>query len=53
MAKKKDQAQDRQRMHELLREFGEDKITLEQFWKRMRQHGYTDQDIDRYCRGER
>lgn len=52
MTRKNDQ-HERQRMHELLREFGEDKISLEQFWAQMKQHGYTDQDIDRYCRGER
>lgn len=51
MAKKEEK--NRQRMHELLREFGEDKITMEQFWAQMRQYGFTDQDIDRYCRGER
>lgn len=37
-------------MHELLRLYGEDKITMEQFWAQMRQHGLTDADIDRYCR---
>ena len=43
----------RERMHELLRLFGEDKITMEEFWSQMRDHGLTDKDIDAYCRGER
>lgn len=49
---KKDKVPWQQRMHELLRQFGEDKITLEQLWAQMRQHGLSDEDIDRYCRGE-
>lgn len=43
----------RERMSELLRLFGEDKITMEEFWAQMRAHGLTDKDIDAYCRGER
>ncbi len=42
----------RERMSELLRLFGEDKITLEEFWSQMRAHGLSDKDIDAYCRGE-
>lgn len=53
MARKDDEAMTKRRMHELLRQFGEDKITLEQFWAQMRQHGFSDEDIDRYCRGGR
>lgn len=53
MAGKRETLSWHQRMHELLRLFGEDKITLEQFWAHMREHGLSDEDIDRYCRGER
>lgn len=42
----------RERMDELLRLFGDDKITREQFWAQMRQHGLTDADIDSFCCGE-
>ncbi len=42
----------RDRMHELLRLLGDDKITVEEFWAQMREHGLSDQDIDAYCRGE-
>jgi hypothetical protein len=42
-----------QRLSELLRLLGTDAITIEQFWAQMRQHGLTDADIDKFCRGER
>lgn len=40
------------RVAELLRMLGHDSISIEQFWKEMRQYGLTDEDIDRFCRGE-
>lgn len=40
-------------LHELLRHLGENKITLDVFWRQMSEHGLKDEDIDRYCRGER
>lgn len=42
-----------QRVAELLRQLGHDAITTEQFWAEMRKYGLTDQDIDRFCCGER
>lgn len=42
-----------QRVSELLRQLGNDGITTEQFWNQMREYGLTDQDIDRFCRGEK
>lgn len=42
-----------QRVAELLRLLGHDSITIEQFWQEMRAYGLTDQDIDRFCCGEK
>lgn len=41
------------RVSELLRHLGNDKITIEEFWAQMRQYGLTDADIDKFCCGER
>jgi DNA-binding transcriptional MerR regulator len=38
-------------MHELLGRLGDDKITLEEFLRRIKQHGMTIDDIDRYLDG--
>jgi hypothetical protein len=37
---------------QLLRDLGHDLIDVEQFWQEMRKYGLTDEDIDRFCRGE-
>jgi hypothetical protein len=42
----------RERLHELLRLYGNGNITTEQFWAQMREQNLSDKDIDRYCRGE-
>jgi hypothetical protein len=42
----------RQIMHELLGRLGEDKITLQEFLRRLKQHGMTVDDIDRYLDGK-
>lgn len=42
-----------ERVSELLRLLGHDTITIEEFWAQMRQYGLTDEDIDRFCCGER
>lgn len=41
-----------ERVAELLRQLGHDFIDIEQFWSRMRSYGLTDEDIDKFCRGE-
>ncbi len=41
-----------ERVSELLRQLGHDIIDIEQFWQEMRKHGLTDDDIDKFCRGE-
>lgn len=41
----------REIMHELLGRLGDDKITLEEFLRRIKQHGMTIDDIDRYLDG--
>ena len=30
---------------------GHDTITVEEFWRQMRQYGLTEEDIDRFCMG--
>ena len=42
-----------EKVAELLRKLGHDMITIEEFWSEMRAYGLTDQDIDRFCCGER
>jgi hypothetical protein len=42
----------REIMHDLLGRLGEDKITLEEFLRRLREHGMTVDDIDRYLDGK-
>ena len=46
------QTSKRDRLHDILGRFGDDRITREQFEALMRQHKLTDDDIDAYCRGE-
>jgi hypothetical protein len=46
------QTSKREIMHDLLGRLGEDKITLEEFLRRLRQHGMTVDDIDRYLDGK-
>lgn len=41
-----------QRISELLSQLGNDIINIEQFWQEMRKYGLTDDDIDKFCRGE-
>lgn len=41
-----------ERISELLRDLGQDKITLERFWHEMRSYGLTDKEIDAFCRGQ-
>lgn len=50
---KKDKVPWHVRVGELLRHLGEDKISVETFWRQMKTYGLTDEHIDRYCRGER
>lgn len=38
-------------LHELLGLFHDSRLTADQFWAQMRQHGLTDEDIDKYCHG--
>jgi hypothetical protein len=40
-----------ERVSELLRQLGNDMITVEEFWQEMRKYGLTDEDIDRFCAG--
>lgn len=53
MASKRDKVPWHVRVGELLRQLGENKISLDAFWRQMRTYDLTDADIDRYCRGER
>jgi hypothetical protein len=41
----------REIMHDLLGRLGEDKIDLQEFLRRLKQHGMTVDDIDRYFDG--
>jgi hypothetical protein len=42
----------RERLQDILGQFGDDLITREQFDQMMKDHKLTDDDIDAYCRGE-
>lgn len=39
-------------MHDLLGRLGDDKITLQEFLRRLREHGMTVDDIDLYLEGK-
>jgi hypothetical protein len=39
-------------MHDLLGRLGTDQISLDEFWRRLKQSGMTDDDIDRYLDGK-
>ena len=42
----------RERLHDILGRYGEDRLTREQFEALMKAHKLTDDDIDAYCRDE-
>jgi hypothetical protein len=42
----------RERLHDILGRFGDERINREQFEALMAAHKLTDNDIDAYCRGE-
>jgi hypothetical protein len=42
----------RERLHDILGRYGEDRITREEFEALMKAYKLTDDDIDAYCRGE-
>ena len=42
----------RERLHDILGRFGDGLITMDEFLALMRDHKFTDDDIDAYCRGE-